>query len=568
MAARRTNIPSQPANSPLGALLGLSGTLTRSMTGGVFSDALACVLAGTGLQAGIVHQVTAAGLELAAEEGLPSALRPHLGTIPASDAQWFVAQHAVKRRRLIVEDDLAAMFDGRVPATALRSTGWNTIASAPIVFGREVLGVVTVAAPSSELLTSPRIAVLETVANMMALFLAQQSSVSDNAPITEGAASVSEIDEKLTHLATVGTLASSFADDLRAVSAQLASFVKLQEKWLAQLRLRHPAVAPVLRDLEPMQEEAASALMLVRMSGGRLLSALEENRSEVIDAASIVYDVVGHLEPVARARNVDVLVAVQPNSEPLIRGKRSEIRQLVLGLVSDGIEVCGREDKPESPAMPAPQMQLVSITVAREKNNISLVVEHSGRPSSSSSTEHRSTVSSKIRSSRPKEMLGLVLGRNIVALHVGSLEVTRSDLGGALVRVVLPAATPPPSSKRSKGGPASSKRSRGGAAATAEPSPMTMRDGWTAKPQAIRGEQGAPIRAPAPKRADESPLSDVEMVASTERGPDAVGRAVPPAQSKQGAVVIKEMNDRGVPSNPAPPSTRRRPSGPSSKRRS
>lgn len=562
MAVRRTNIPSQPSTSPLGALLGLSGTLTRSTTGGVFSDALACVFASTGLQTGVVHEVTPTGLELAAEEGLPPALRAHIGTISTSVPQWFVAQNAVKRRRLVVEDDAVSMFDARVPPAALRNAGWNVIASAPIVFGREVLGALTVASPSSELLGPQRLAVIETVANMLALYLAQQKASSEEPQIVEGPASLSEIDEKLTHLATLGTLALGFADDLRVVATQLGSFVKHQEKWLTQLRLRHPGAIPVIRDLEPMQEEAASALMLARVSGGRLLSALEENRSEIIDAASIVYDVVGHLEPVSRARNVDVLVAVQPGTEPLVRGKRSEVRQLVLGLVSDGIEACGREDKPDNPAVPAPQMQMVSISIAREKNHISLVVEHSGK--SSSSTEHRYTA--KLRASRPKETLGLVLARNIVALHVGSLEVTRSDLGGALVRVVLPAATPPPSSKRSKGGPASSKRARGATGGAAAPDPlppMTIRDGWTAKPQSMQAGVTMPIRAPAPKPSEESPLSEVDMMASTERG---ASSAIPPTPRGKGDVVITEMNAGGVPSHP--PTTRRRSqAGPSGKRR-
>lgn len=541
MAVRRTNnIPSQPSTNPLTALLGLSSALTRSKTGGVFSEALACVFAGTGLHSGVVHEATPTGLDLVAEEGLPPALRTHIGSMPSAVSPWFVVQHAVKRRRTIVEDDAASMLGARVPASVLRSTGWNALASAPIVIGRDVLGAVTVAAPSSELLTPQRLAMLETVANVVALFLAREKSLSDEPALTEAPTSLHEVDEKLTRLATLGLLALGFADDLRTVSSQLASFIKHQEKWLEQLRVRHPGAAPVIRDLEPLQEEAASALMLARMSGGRLLTALEEDTAEVIDVGSVAYDVVGHIEPTARARNVDVIVTVQPGSDPLIRGKRSEIRQLVLGLVSDGIDACGREDKPDHLAIPAPQMHIVSVSVTREKNKVLLAIENSGK---GASTEHRQTT--RLRSARPSEPLGLRLARNIVVSHGGSLEITRSDLGGALVRVVLPAATPPPSSKRSKGEPASSKRSR----ESAEAVQAAKRDGGSAKPQATRAERQPAVRTPARtvSMSDEAPASEVDMLASTERGSALPGSRAPSTPRVPVSIV-----------STAPPTTRRR----------
>lgn len=562
MAVRRPNVPSQPPNNPVAALLELSSSLTRSTTGGFFSEALNCIFTATGLHAGVVHEVTSSGLELAAEEGLPPAVRNHIGSISSAAPLWFVAQNAAKRRRTIVEEDAATMFGARASAAVIRSSGWNAIASAPMVIGRDVFGVISIAAPAAEFLSPQRLAVLETVANVMALFVAQNKASSDDGAAIESPTSLTDVDEKLTRLATLGALALGFADDLRTVSSQLALFIKHQEKWLEQLRIRHPGAAPVVRELEPLHEEAASALMLARMSSGRLLAAIDENAAETIDVASVVYEVVGHVEPAARSRNVDVLVAVQPGSEPLVRGKRSEIRQLVLGLVLDGIDACGYEDKPDNLAAPAPQMQIVSITVTREKSKVTLVVEHSGK---GSTTEHRLTP--RLRSTRSRETLGLLLGRNIVASHAGSIEIMRSDLGGALVRVVLPAATPPPSSKRSKGGPASSKRSRA-EMAILEQQPTTKRDGWTAKPNALVGAQPVAIRAPAPVAlaVETSPLSEADMMASTERGSALAASLIPPTPRRKGAAIIS--NESGVPSVPAPPSTRRRSqAGPPSKRR-
>lgn len=560
MAVRRTNIPSQPPNNPFTALLELSSSLTRTTTGGFYAEALNCIFAATGLHAGVVHEVTSSGLELAAEEGLPPAVRAHIGSISSAAPAWFVAQNVAKRRRMIVEEDSTTMFGPRVSAAVLRSSGWTAIASAPMMIGRDVMGVISIAAPSVEYLSPQRIAVLETVTNVMALFIAKAKAAAEETPAIEGPNSLSDVDEKLTRLATLGALALGFADDLRTVSSQLTSFIKQQEKWIEQLRARHPGAAPVIRELEPLQEEAASALMVARMSSGRLLAAIDENAAETIDVASVVYEVVGHVEPASRSRNVDVLVAVQPGSEPVVRGKRSEIRQLVLGLVLDGIDACGREDKPDNPAAPV-QMQMVSITVTRDKSKVTVVVEHSGK---GSSTEHRQTP--RLRSTRSKDSLGLLLGRNIVASHSGTLEITRSDLGGALVRVVLPAATPPPSSKRSKGGPASSKRSRA-EMTLLEQQPTTKRDGWTAKPNILMGGQPVAIRAPAPISiaADTLPLSEADMMASTERGSALAASLIPPTPRRKGGSV---HNESGVPSVPAPPSTRRRSqAGPASKRR-
>ncbi len=561
MAVRRTNIPSQPPNNPFTALLELSSSLTRTTTGGFYAEALNCIFSATGLHAGVVHEVTPSGLELAAEESLPPAMRAHIGSISSAAPAWFVAQNVAKRRRMIVEEDTTTMFGTRVSAAVLRSSGWTAIASAPMMIGRDVLGVISIGAPSVEYLSPQRIAVLETVTNVMALFIAKTKAATEETPAIEGPNSLSDVDEKLTRLATLGALALGCADDLRTVSSQLTSFINHQEKWIEQLRARHPGAVAVIRELEPLQEEAASALMVARMSSGRLLAAIDENAAETIDVASVVYEVVGHVEPAARSRNVDVLVAVQPGSDPLVRGKRSEIRQLVLGLVLDGIDACGREDKPDNPAAPAAQMQMASITVTRDKSKVTVVVEHSGK---GSSTEHRQTP--RLRSTRSKDSLGLLLGRNIVASHSGTLEITRSDLGGALVRVVLPAATPPPSSKRSKGGPASSKRSRADMA-TLEQHPTTKRDGWTAKPNLLVGNQPVAIRAPAPITLahDASPLSEADMMASTERGSALAASLIPPTPRRKGGAV---HNDSGVPSVSAPPSTRRRSqAGPPSKRR-
>lgn len=562
MAVRRTNIPSQPSTDPLNALLDLSEALTRSKTGGVFSEALACVLSGTGLRAGVVHEASATGLDLVAEEGLPAAMREQVGSISSAAQPWFVAQTAVKRRRLIVEEDGVSMFGARVPAAVLRSSGWNALACAPLVIGRDVLGTLTVTAPSPEFLTPARLTMLETVANVVALFLAREKALSDDALHAEGQPSLTEVDEKLTRLATLGALAVGFADDLRTVSTQLTSFIKNQEKWLAQLRHRHPGAAPVIRELEPMQEEAASALMLARMSGGRLLAALDETAAEPIDVASVVQEVVGHVEPIARSRNVDVLVAVQPGSDPLVKGRRSEIRQVALGLVSDGIDACGYEDKHEFPAVPAAQMQIVSVTVTREKTKIVLVCEHSGK---SASTEHRNTTT--LRSPRSRDRLGLLLARNIVAGHGGTIEVTRSELGGTLVRVVFPAATPPPSSRRAKGGPASSKRSRP-TIAEFEAQPTTKRDGWTAKPNHLFGGQPLAIRAPSPAKlaSDESPLSEVDMLASTERGAT-LAASMNPSGRPRTQVVISDSTSPASTSVPPSSSRKRGQSGPPSKRR-
>ncbi len=564
MAVRRTHNPSQSANPSLTALLDLSGLLTRSTPGGVFSEALACVLAGTGLHAGVVHEMTPSGLELAAEEGLPAALRAQIGALSTTESPWFVVQNAIKRRRLIVEEDAVSLFGSRVSESVRRAARWNAVAAAPIMFGRDAFGAISLAAPSGELFTQPRLEMLETVANMLALHLAQVKTAAEEAAVPEGPGSLTEVDEKLTRLATYGALAQGFADDLRAVSSQLSTFLKQQEKWLEQLRRKHPGAAPVIRELEPLQEEAASALMLVRSSGGRLLAALDENAMEVLDVSSVVQDVVGHAEPVARSRSVDVIVALQPNSEPLVRGRKSEIRQMISGLVSDGIEACGREDKLDGLAIPAPQMQIVSVTLTREKTKLVLVVEHSGK---GASTEHRQTA--RVRPSRPKEALGLLLARNIVAAHAGTLEVMRSELGGALVRVVLPAATPPPSSKRNKGGPASSKRARQNAA-TLDAFPATARDGWTAKPNALPGGQPLNIRAPAPKRIspEDSPNSEVDTLASTERGAALAASAMPPSPRGHQDVVITEGTDSGAPSIASPPTSRRRSqSGQPTKRR-
>ncbi|MBK9265073.1 MAG: HAMP domain-containing histidine kinase [Polyangiaceae bacterium] len=561
MAARRTTAESQPSHPALSALLSLSGSLTRTKPGGVFAEALTCVFEGTKLHAGMVHEATPSGLELVAEEGLPAALRPHVGSFPAAVAPWFVIQEAAKRRRLTVDDDAASILAARVSPSVLRSAGWNAVAAAPIVIGRDVVGVISLAASSAELFTSQVLTVLETAANMLALFLAREKALAGEVPRTERPASVTDVDEKLMRLATLGALAAGFVDDLRAVSSQLASYSSHQEKWLEQLRMRHPSAAAVLRELESAQEEAANTLMLARTSGGRLLAALEETAPELVDVGSVVHDAVGLVESAARARNVDILVAIQPGAESLVRCKRSHLWQLVHGLLADGIDACGRADKPGKPTIQAPRMQIVSVSVAREKNKIVVTIEHSGK---AATTEHRRATS--IHPLLAREPLGLMLARNIAASHGGTLEAARSDLGGMLVRVTLPASASPPSSKRARSGPTSSKRARMNAptldAMPAVQLPDTL-------PGSVSGGSLRPSRARAqtlPAFDEPPPVSEVDMYASTERVPLAYSAAAP--ARAPASIISTNVNDSPKITVVVPPSTRKRSNsgqGPASK---
>lgn len=152
-------------------LLTLSRLLVGSRQEGVLADALDLLLAGMGASRGAVYEVIEDGIEIVGYSGLPAALRGPIAQLTSSGERWFIAQRAAHTRSLVVEQDLARTSAGRLDHAVLALSGWSQAAACPIAVGRELFGVVVVAAPAMSELSPDAMAVLEIGCNCLALRL-------------------------------------------------------------------------------------------------------------------------------------------------------------------------------------------------------------------------------------------------------------------------------------------------------------------------------------------------------------------------------------------------------------
>jgi signal transduction histidine kinase len=531
MAARRT-IPALRPSPALQALLGLSGMLARAKQGGVFSEALALVFEGTGAQRGIVYEAHDDGLELVAEEGLPATLRAFIRAFPSAEAPWFPVQIAAKKRRLTVELDVASAVSARIDAALINSSGFSAMAAAPILLGRDVLGVLALAAPSSEAFSPDAIAVLESAANMLALSIARDRALAQDKPTATRDDRRSSTETKLARLAILGSLAAGFADELRWPLSSLGSQLSEQEKLIEELRQRYPAAYGAFDDLSRIQDEATAALRFARTAGLRLLSAIEDSPAEPIDVADLAHEAAALVEPTARAKSVDILVSSLHEADPIVIGKHGDLGQLLLALLTNAVEACAAMPRTPGKDGEEPEKPLVCLTVMREaaKNKVVVRVEDSGP---GLAPDVRPRIFEPFFSTKKEGAgLGLTLARQVALAHDGTIELDRSDLGGALVRVVLPAAPRGTQVTRMSPAPAS-RRKPLSVPAPEDSAPHTARDGWTSAPTALRSPSKRPVRAPqvAPGSLRIGGESASDACAPTQRVPrtPAVGAPAVPA---------------------------------------
>jgi signal transduction histidine kinase len=512
MAPRRTaNAPRLPPT--LQALLGLSDLLARARQGGVLSEALTVVLEGLGASRGAVYAASADGLDLVADEGLQATLRAYVTHFAAAETPWFPAHRAAKTRRTQLEPDAASALEARIDPGLIRSAGWSVIAAAPLVLGREVLGVLVAASPDA--LAPEATAILETAANMLSLSLAReraQETAQGDLRAREGAAA----DAKLARLAVLGALAAGFADELRWPLSSLGSQLEEQQKLLGNLRVRYPGVSSAVDALSRIHDEATTALRFARTAGSRLLSAVEDSSPEPVDLAELAQEAAALVEPTARSRGVDLLVTAMHGADPIVIGRKAELGQLVLSLVMNGLDACAQVVKPAEVGEDPPK-PLVCVTVAREKSRVIVRVEDAGP---GIPPDVRPRIFDPFFSTKKGALgLGLTLTRQVVESHGGAIELDRSDLGGALVRVALPAAPEGTAMPDRRDAPPSKRKPRISMGSVDATPAATARQGWTAPPLPIERASLHPVRAPQATAQPLVVMADTDVCAPTQRVP-------------------------------------------------
>jgi signal transduction histidine kinase len=211
-------------------------------------------------------------------------------------------------------------------------------------------------------------------------------------------------------LATLGELAAGVVHEL---NNPLTSITVYAEYLVRKLESQGTDAA----DIEKLRRIGASAQRILRFSRDLVQYARPSGKeSEAVDLASVVRQSVSICEHLVERGGVDLAVEVDP-ALPVIQAVAGQLEQVLINLITNAVH-----------AVPEGGKVVVRATTDGPAN-VLIEVADSDRifePFFTTKPDGKGTG------------LGLPIVRNIVDSHRGQISVTRSDLGGAAFRVVIP----------------------------------------------------------------------------------------------------------------------------------
>ena len=185
---------------------------------------------------------------------------------------------------------------------------------------------------------------------------------------------------------------------------------------LAEQRTRAPCAAqePLERELERMDQRVSYQLKRARATGATGLG------TEPVAVAPIVDDLKQTLDKVYRDKRVTCGVDVAPGA--VFRGDPGDLTEILGNLMDNGYKYCKSRVR-------------VGARSNREKLVITVGDDGGGISADDADTLFRR--GKRADESVPGQGIGLAVVRETVELYRGTLEVGRSDLGGAELRVEL-----------------------------------------------------------------------------------------------------------------------------------
>ncbi len=223
-----------------------------------------------------------------------------------------------------------------------------------------------------------------------------------------------EVARRRSSLEALGRMAAEVAHEVRNPLGSLELFATM-----------------LVDDLEARpdsQELAEQILVGVRQLAGtvtRLLSTLRGGRCQPapLDAAAAAREALDFVRPVANSRSATLLGPLPEQSLPLVADPEG-LRQSLLNLPGNAIDV-------------VPEGGSVSLRVLRRRDEIHLEVGDSGP---GIPLEERPRIFEAFYTTRAEGTgLGLAVVERFATAHDGRVEVGDSELGGALLTLVLPA---------------------------------------------------------------------------------------------------------------------------------
>jgi two-component system sensor histidine kinase PhoQ len=185
---------------------------------------------------------------------------------------------------------------------------------------------------------------------------------------------------------------------------------------LAELKARSPDPAhdALDRELERMDQRVSYQLRRARATGATGLG------TEPVAVGRIVDDLKQTLDKVYRDKRVTCTVEVAPGA--VFRGDPGDLTEILGNLMDNGYKYCKRR---------------VRVTASSSPERLVITVGDDGRGMTADEAATLFQRGKRADESVPGQGIGLAVVREIVELYRGTLDVGRSELGGAELRVEL-----------------------------------------------------------------------------------------------------------------------------------
>jgi signal transduction histidine kinase/ActR/RegA family two-component response regulator len=382
-----------------------------------------CRAAWVGFAPGAAYEGERDELALVAHRGLSLDLRTAIERLPTAEEPWFIAARAAKRRRIVVEEDVAATTLKPNVALLLPASTHLCAIAAPLVAGREVLGMFVFFHKRQDIFDANARSFLEIATGLLTLARKAERS----APAL---AARSRDDARTGPLAMAGMLAAHFADDVRGPLSTIELVLREEERTLASVRERGGSVPIALASLDQLIREAQQAVARAQAVTNQIVSAARAGPKEMLVLAAVLREALTFVAPLAQSRSVMLVQEIEGQGRVL--GKRVELVPAFVAMLTNALQACERGPRTRRPT--------VKIALEDEERGLSVTIEDTG---AGVPADLRARIFEPFFStSEAAAGIGLTLARHAIIGHSGHLEISMSpSLGGALFRAVLPRAT-------------------------------------------------------------------------------------------------------------------------------
>jgi PAS domain S-box-containing protein len=234
-----------------------------------------------------------------------------------------------------------------------------------------------------------------------------------------------KVESDLAHAARVATLGELTASIAHEVNQPLAAIVTNGEAGLRWINRSEPDLDEARAAIQRMIIEGQRASDIIART--RALASNKDPQSAPVALNTAIEDATLLLKRELTSHGVRMILSLSPETGE-VKGDRVQLQQVVINLALNAIQAMA-----EAPARD------LTLATRREGEQVMLEVADTGP---GVPPQHAKSLFNAFYSTKPEGMgMGLSICKSIVEAHGGAIIVDAAPGGGALFRVVLPAAT-------------------------------------------------------------------------------------------------------------------------------